>query len=407
MSPPAAVGPATGGSLSAPQAVPATPPPVPQFTEEPAQPTSAAAEAPPGKGKRARGARGKATKVTKAVLTDLLLEAQNHSQAIARRYAQLMAGGRYDEARLMHEEEGGRRPDWPNLRAAAQAFNELHGAARDVEQHLVTWTGAELLTFFFTARYKDGSELPIRVAVDHHGHVAGAGVGGEIVAAWKKRYDRYDHYRTRTALTLPFYGTWTVSNASPNSGNGHYLNANQRFAIDFYITEEVEPGKRKSHRAPGRQNTDYFAFGQDVLAPADGTVVMVVDGIPDNQPGQVDIYYRLGNSVVLSLGNGEYAHLCHLQNGSMQVRIGDKVTRGQVVAKCGNSGNSTAPHLHFQLTDGPLISHAASLPAYFNLVPKGGGRSSNVLLLSGDRPTQVAPKAAAAAEKTATATPAP
>ena len=133
-----------------------------------------------------------------------------------------------------------------------------------------------------------------------------------------------------------------------------------------------------------------------ITAPADGTVVMVVDGIPDNKPGQVDFYYRLGNSVVISLGSGEYVHLCHLQTGSMQVRVGDKITRGQVVAKCGNSGNSTVPHLHFQLSDGQLVSHAASLPAYFSGVHKDGVRQDLLLPLSGDRLTQPDPKPPAA-----------
>ena len=369
----------------------ASPAPIPQIKEE--QPAAAASAAgSPGKGKRQ-----KPPKALKTVLTDIVLESQNHTQAIARRYAQLLAAGRYEEARHMHEEEGGRRPDWSTLRATVQSYSELHGTAKEVEQHLVTFTGSELQTFFFTAHYKDGSLLPIRVAVDHNGNISGAAVGSEIIAATKKRYDRYDNYKPRTPLYLPFYGTWTVSNASPGPGNGHYLNANQRFAIDFYITQEVEPGKRRSYRDRGKQNTDYFAYGQDVLAPADGTVVMVVDGIPDNTPGQVDFYYRLGNSVVISLGNGEYVHLCHLQTGSMQVRVGDKLSRGQVVAKCGNSGNSTVPHLHFQLTDGPLVSHAASLPAYFSGVQKDGAVRGDVLPLSGDRLTQPPPKSAATA----------
>jgi hypothetical protein len=78
----------------------------------------------------------------------------------------------------------------------------------------------------------------------------------------------------------------------------------------------------------------------------------------------------------------------------MQVRVGDKITRGQVVAKCGNSGNSTVPHLHFQLTDGPLVSHSASLPAYFSGVLKDGAQQASVLPLSGDRLTQNPPKTA-------------
>ena len=104
----------------------------------------------------------------------------------------------------------------------------------------------------------------------------------------------------------------------------------------------IVDGKRKSYRDSGKQNADYFAFGQEVLAPADGTVLYAVDGVPDNTPGHVDVYYRLGNSIVLSVGQGEYVYLCHLMVNSLQVKPGDRVVRGQVVARVGNSGNSTS-----------------------------------------------------------------
>jgi len=96
------------------------------------------------------------------------------------------------------------------------------------------------------------------------------------------------------------------------------------------------------------------------------------------------------------------AQLPAIRNGSLDkaasARLGQQVEQqlGQVVAKCGNSGNSTVPHLHFQLSDGPLVSHAASLPAYFSGVHKDGVRQELVLPLSGDRLTQPAPKAPAA-----------
>ncbi|MFO0574323.1 MAG: peptidoglycan DD-metalloendopeptidase family protein [Polyangia bacterium] len=316
--------------------------------------------------------------------TDYLLESQNHTGAVARRFVQNLLAGRFDQALHLLEEQGGRRPDFSGLQRAVQAQLESRGAPQRIEQHLVTNLGAELQTFYFTARYTDGSELSARVAVDHAGHVAGAAVGPDVVPAERKRYDRHDGYKTRTRLQLPFTGTWTVSNATPGAGNGHYLNANQRFAIDFFVTQEVD-GKRKSYRDSGKQNADYFAFGQEVLAPADGTVLYAVDGVPDNSPGHVDVYYRLGNSVVLSIGQGEYVYLCHLMQGSLQVKPGDHVVRGQVVARVGNSGNSTAPHLHFQLTDGPLITYAASLPAYFVRVVRDGQTLQSVLLRSGDR----------------------
>lgn len=363
-----------------PPSTPLKPPELPQVKEaapkESARPSS----------RRDRDKeRKKSGRPLKSVPLDVILEAQNRGLDIARRYAQLLLSQRYDEARLMHEEEGGRRPDWINLSNAVHGFAETHGSPTHIDHTLLAHTGAELTTYFFVGRYADGSELPVRVAIDHSGNVSGAGVGPDAVPARRKRYDRNDHYKTRTELSLPFAGVFTATNATLGPGNGHYLNANQRFAIDFLIVEEVEPGKRKSYRERGQKNTDHFAYGLEVLAPADGVVVQAVDGIQDNPPGVVDVYYRLGNSVVLQLGNGEYAHLCHLMQGSVMVRPGDRVTRGQPIARVGNSGNTTGPHLHFQLTDGPLISHSASLPAYFRSVQKDGKLLVDYLPQSGDR----------------------
>lgn len=325
------------------------------------------------------------TKPTKNMLIDFVLEMQNRSQAIARRYVQLLLSERYDEANLLHDEVGGRRIEWPPLTQQVEAFTAEHGQPKEIVQYLATSVGAEVQTFYFTAHYKDSIELGVRVTIDHYGHVVGAAVGGEVIPTAKKRYDRHDHYTTKTELALPFRGTWTATNATPGSGNGHYLNPNQRFAVDFQISVDVAPGQRSNHKGDGSKNSDYYAYGQDILAPASGTVVAVVDGIPENPPGLTDIYYRFGNSITLSLGNGEYALLAHLQTGSTKVRVGDRVTRGQLLARCGNSGNSTAPHLHFQLSDSPTLSVAASLPVQFVHVVRQGVPEARIQPMSGDR----------------------
>ena len=326
-----------------------------------------------------------ATKLTKHALVDFVLESQNRSQAIARKYAQLLLAERYDEANHLHDEVGGRRIEWPQLTQQVEAFTAEHRQPKELVQYLTTSVGAEVQTFYFTANYHDGSEMGVRITVDHYGHVVGAAVGGEVVPASKRRYDRFDNYVTKTELSLPFKGTWTSTNATPGAGNGHYLNPNQRFAIDFQISVDLAPGQRSNHQGDGSKNSDYYAYGQDILAPAEGTVVQVVDGVPENPPGVTDIYYRFGNAITLSIGNGEYAVLAHLQTGSTKVRVGDRVTRGQVLARCGNSGNSTAPHLHFQLSDSPTLSLAASLPAQFVRVVRQGVAETRVQPMTGDR----------------------
>src|SRR5262249_48923804 len=113
----------------------------------------------------------------------------------------------------------------------------------------------------------------------------------------------------------------------------------------------------------------------EALAPADGTVAIVVDGVPENPvPGARDSYNIGGNHVVLDLGGGEYAMLFHLQPGSIKVKVGDRVRAGQALGKVGNSGNSSEPHLHFQLGNRPRLVDAAALPAWMGPVLLDGKR---------------------------------
>jgi len=188
------------------------------------------------------------------------------------------------------------------------------------------------------------------------------------ITAFKLRLSRklaaqspYLDYSTRNALRLPFGGTWQVMwGGRTIAQNYHAAFANQRFAYDFNI---VQGGA--SHRGDPHQNTSYFAFGQPVLAPAAGTVVEVVDGIADNAPPQRNTKSLTGNHVVLGLGRGEFALLGHLKDGSVRVRAGDRVAAGALLGLCGNSGNSSQPHLHFQLMRSADFATTQSLPAQF------------------------------------------
>jgi murein DD-endopeptidase MepM/ murein hydrolase activator NlpD len=102
-----------------------------------------------------------------------------------------------------------------------------------------------------------------------------------------------------------------------------------------------------------------------MLAPADGVVVAVENAIPDNVPNQPRPGVLYGNTVVIDHGTGEYSLLGHLQKGSVSVKPGERVVAGQQVARCGNSGMSTEPHLHYQLMDDAEWTKAQGLPAQF------------------------------------------
>lgn len=150
----------------------------------------------------------------------------------------------------------------------------------------------------------------------------------------------------------------------------------QRYAIDFVrVNEEGE-----LHQGEPKQNRSYVCYGAEALAVADAEVSDTRDGIPENEPAsdKLAIVPTLdtvaGNRVVLNLGNGRFAHYAHLQPGSLRVRKGERVRRGQVLGLVGNSGNSNAPHLHFQVSASPEILKGDGLPYVFDLFAHQGKR---------------------------------
>jgi hypothetical protein len=134
--------------------------------------------------------------------------------------------------------------------------------------------------------------------------------------------------------------------------NGQQFTA-QRFAIDW---EQLDDRGRIYVGAP-KEPASYVIYGQPVYAVAAARVVAAVDGLPDTPPGAPPVGIPLeqadGNHVVLDLGDGRYALYAHLKPGSVLVHEGERVRRGQVLGLVGTSGNSSEPHLHFHVTDGP------------------------------------------------------
>ncbi|GGZ24786.1 M23 family metallopeptidase [Streptomyces poonensis] len=194
--------------------------------------------------------------------------------------------------------------------------------------------------------------------------------------------DRRPAAREPVEVSAPVTGRWSALNSPADRAPSHGTHAyGQTFAID--LVAEPEPGARPSFRwlwPIVRRNRDFPAFGAPLLAVADATVVratdtrrdhlsrtslpavlylMLVEGAVREMGGVGNI---LGNHVVLDLGNGVYAAYAHVRRGSLIVREGDRLRAGQVLARCGNSGNSSEPHLHFQLMDGPDPDTARGIP---------------------------------------------
>ena len=173
---------------------------------------------------------------------------------------------------------------------------------------------------------------------------------------------------TKTTLSLPFQGDWYVFwGGRTIDENYHAVSKSQRFAADLLIMKDGA-----SHSGNGSQLSDYYSYGAEVLAPAAGMIVWSCDSLPDQQPVQMDPKNPIGNGVVIDHGNGEFSLLAHLQPKSLRAKTGDTVKAGAVLGLCGNSGNTSEPHIHYHLQDGPDIKTAEGLPAPFaNLVVNG------------------------------------
>ncbi len=195
-----------------------------------------------------------------------------------------------------------------------------------------------------------------------------------------------DELTTTTPLTVrvmktptigpPLRGRFWMAGNGPSNGSSHrralipiagHARIAQRFAIDW-----VKPGDDGATFTGDRaKNASYHAYGQEVLAVADAAVVETKDGIPENVPGAnravpITLETIGGNHVVLDLGGGAFAFYAHLQPGSLKVKTGEHVKRGQVLGWVGNSGNSTEPHLHFHVMDSPNNLGSEGIPYAFD-----------------------------------------
>lgn len=140
------------------------------------------------------------------------------------------------------------------------------------------------------------------------------------------------------------------------------LYLSQRFAIDWEKLDD----SGKIYSGDAKNPESYFCYGQDVLAVADGEVVEMLEGQPNQVPGKLpegmDLAHADGNHLVLRLAPDRYVLYAHLKPNSIRVKRGDRVKAGQVLGQVGNTGNTSEPHLHFHMMDGPSAMASNGLP---------------------------------------------
>ena len=172
----------------------------------------------------------------------------------------------------------------------------------------------------------------------------------------------YLDYQTIAKLELPFNNSWYVVWGGRNLTNNYHGSLNdQRFAIDVV---QIENGSTFTEN--GSQNEHYYCYGDTLFAPAYGQIVEMKNSVAENIPGNTNKNELFGNYVIIDHGNDEYSVLAHMITNSIIVNLGDTISKGQPVGLCGNSGNSTEPHLHYHLQNQPSIGYGEGLPAEFN-----------------------------------------
>ena len=188
--------------------------------------------------------------------------------------------------------------------------------------------------------------------------------------------------RNISKLILPFKGEWTVFwGGDTKELNYHVVDQAQKNAFDFLITDE----KGNSYKTIGQTNDDYYVFGKKIIAPAAGEVVLVVEGIKDNTPGEMNPIYVPGNTVIIKTANDEYLFFAHFKQHSIKVKQGQQVKQGELLGLCGNSGNSTEPHLHFQIQNVENMNKATGVKSYFDNILVNGELKNDYSPIKGEK----------------------
>ena len=208
-------------------------------------------------------------------------------------------------------------------------------------------------------------------------------LGGLLTAGCvlKPAQSIYLDYKTKADLMFPLTGESLIGTGgrTKQQNPAHIYARDQVFAIDIValapgsppphvekLVERIFSGDLKLFRGDDDKiNSNHYCFGRKIVAPGDGIVADAKDGIEDNIPGKRNTRDIPGNYVVIDHLNGEYSMLAHFKKGSVLVKKGDKLSAGQPIGQCGNSGHSTLPHLHYHLQNTPIWLDGEGLPAQF------------------------------------------
>ncbi|MBC8486463.1 MAG: urea transporter [Bacteroidetes bacterium] len=177
-------------------------------------------------------------------------------------------------------------------------------------------------------------------------------------------------------FSLPFWGEWIVTQAH----HGEYTHKESwAHAWDFEIVDE----NGYNHKGNGAEKKDFYCYNKPVISPADGWVEEIVDGVDDNEIGDMNLEQNWGNTIIVKHAEKLYSKISHIKKESFKVKKGDTVKKGDILAYCGNSGRSPEPHIHFQIQENPFIgSETLDYPIGHYILRK----KKDFVLISYDKP---------------------
>ncbi len=283
--------------------------------------------------------------------------------------------GKIEEFRAMFDKELKQRNSTKKLK---NSFNQI--ASQIGEIRLLTLDKVNDLSFVYRSDHQKMVALKVIFEVNKNGEVSKMEISSDYVYKNTPLLER-----NISDLILPFNGEWYVFwGGKKQNDNYHNAYPSMRGAFDFWVMGS----NGKSHRSGATKNEDFYAFGKEIIAPTDAKVVYVFDKVPDNDWPKMNPKAGTGNVVLLETKNKEYIILGHLKHNSIVVKEGQYVRQGQILGLCGNSGNSTEPHLHFQVQNLPDFAAATGAWVHFrkinvkgeikeDYIPKRGDKISN------------------------------
>lgn len=215
------------------------------------------------------------------------------------------------------------------------------------------------------------------------GGVLGAAGGIAFVAYSAKQTPRQTSFSNVVLARAPFDGDWLISWGGENPKDNHHIGSPpQDRAVD--IRKIIDDSGGQTSRGDPKRNESYGCWAQPIYSPIDGVVEVAVDGVPDNIPGELNRPSALGNYIMVRSASGFVVVLAHFRQGSVAKRAGVPVKAGELLGQCGNSGNSTEPHLHMHVQSEISMQRSVALRIVFPSLTVGGVSKENHTPKRGD-----------------------